>query len=206
MIDARIDIERRETLVHMLGPAFTPFLQEVGAVPVAVLRTEPVLTDLAGGQHHMGMRLRQPVGADVPMHVQIGDHAARHELVAHEVTGQLDPLCFGHLTRDRELDFARQLRVLAQLDRLDLVPQGFPVVETFRRVFRQHHLGMLDAGLVGEIVGSTEPLVVQSRRGAIGSRRQRARPGRAGDHLRREVIERHDGDPSTLRKRRRHDV
>ena len=181
----------------MLAPALAPFLQQVGAVPVAVLLAEPVLADLAHRQHHMRVRLGHAVGADIPMHIEIGDHAAIDELVAHEVAGQLDALLLGHLARDRELDLARKLRVDPLLGRLDLVPQLFAVGEMLGRAVRQHHFGMDDARLVREVVVPVEPLVVQPRRRAIGGGRQRARSGSARDDLGREMVDRHDGNPST---------
>lgn len=44
VIDPRIDIEFSRPPVDVLAPAFAPFLQKVGGVPVAVLLAEPVLT------------------------------------------------------------------------------------------------------------------------------------------------------------------
>ena len=48
MIDARIDIELSEPRVDVAGPALAPLLEQLGAVPVADLGTEPVLIDARG--------------------------------------------------------------------------------------------------------------------------------------------------------------
>jgi hypothetical protein len=77
----------------------------------------------------MGMRLWHPVLADVPMHIQIGDHALIDEFGLREVAGQLDALRLRHLARNGELDLAGKLRVLAHLERLDIVPEPFAVAK-----------------------------------------------------------------------------
>ena len=140
------------------------------------------------------------------MHVQIGDHAAIDEFVAHEVARQLDALLLGHLARDCEFDLARQLRIDPLLGRLDLVPELFAVGEVFRRAVGQQHFGVNDAGLVREVVGAVEPLIVQPRRRAIGGGCQRRRARCARDDFGREVVDRHDGTSLTLQSGRRHDV
>jgi hypothetical protein len=142
----------------------------------------------------------------IPMHIQICDHAAIDKLVADEVARQFDPLLPGHLARNRELDLARELRVLAQLRSLDVIPELLAVGEMFGCAVRQHYLGVDNARLVREIVMPVEPLIVQARCRAVGRRSQRARTGSARDDLCREMVDRHDGDPLTLQKRRRHDV
>ncbi len=55
----------------------------------------------------MRVRLGEPVGADVPMNIEIGDHAVIDKLALHEVAGKLDALCLVHLAWDGELDLAR---------------------------------------------------------------------------------------------------
>jgi hypothetical protein len=60
----------------------------------------------------MGMGLRHPVLADVPMHIQVGDHALIDKLGLREVAGQLDALRLRHLARNGELDLAGKLGVL----------------------------------------------------------------------------------------------
>src|SRR3546814_21175650 len=63
-----------------------------------------------------------------------------------------------------------------------------------------------DARLVGEVMVAVEPLIVQPVGRAIGGRRDGATPRTATDDFDREVIDCHDGDPSTLQKPRRNDV
>tara|TARA_Y100001933_G_scaffold111153_2_gene111279 strand:+ start:3406 stop:3828 length:423 start_codon:yes stop_codon:yes gene_type:complete len=140
------------------------------------------------------------------MDVKVGDHAAFHKLGLHKVARNVDALLLVELARDRELDLAGELRVLAQFGHLDLVPQGRAVAQTFRRAFRQHHFGMNDANLVGEVVRTIEPVIVEPLGGAVRSRGDRARSGAAGNDFCREVVDRHVGNPVTANKRRRHDV
>ena len=165
MVDPRVDVEFGQALVGMLGPAFAPALDHLGAVPVPHLRAKAVLVHRAHGQHDVGMGFGHAVLAHIPMHIEIGDHAPIHELGLHEVAGQFDALSLRHLARDGELDLAGKLRVLADLERLDLVPEPFAVAPCLRRVLRQHHLGMDDAALGRK-----------SRGCGRGARRAAARP------------------------------
>ena len=48
----------------------------------------------------MGMGLRLSVFANIPMHIEIGHHAAFHELLPHKIPCQRDPLRLGHFARD----------------------------------------------------------------------------------------------------------
>jgi hypothetical protein len=102
-------------------------LKQIGAVPVADLGAEPVLANLAHGQHHVRVRLGQPIGAHIPMHIEIGDHAAVNELALHELPSQPNAFGLVELARDRELDLARQLRVDTLLASLDRIPQFLAV-------------------------------------------------------------------------------
>ena len=106
---------------------------------------------------------RLAVRADVPMHVEVGDHAARDELFRDELAGERDTIGLRQLARDRELDLARELRVAPRLTCLDRVPQRRAVAEPFRRAVRQHYLGVDDAGLVREIAAPPQPLVIEPR-------------------------------------------
>ena len=60
--------------------------------------------------------------------------------------------------------------------------------------------------IVGEVMGAIDALIVQSSRTTVGSSSHSAAPGRAADDLHGEVVDRHNGVPSTPRKPRRHDV
>ena len=107
MIDACIDIEFGKPLVRVLRPTLAPFLQQVGAVPVAVLLAEPVLVDVAQGEHDMGVRLGLAIGSDVPMHVEVGDHPAVDELPFNELARQPNTFGLVQFARERELHLTR---------------------------------------------------------------------------------------------------
>ena len=86
----------------------------------------------------------------------------------HEVAGEFDALRLSHLARNGEFDLAGKLGILADFERLDIVPQPFAVAPCLRRILRQHHLGMDDAALGGKIVAAIKPLVAQPRARAVG--------------------------------------
>jgi hypothetical protein len=64
-----------------------------------------------------------------------------------------------HLQWNRKLDIARKLRVLANLARLNGIPQGFAVGQPLRRTLWQHDLGVNDTGLVGEVMVAAKPFI-----------------------------------------------
>ncbi len=161
VIDPRRDAELRQAFVDMGAPGGAPVLQEIGAVPGADLGAKPVLVHRAHGQHDVRMRLGPAVGADVPMHIQVGDHAARDELPLDKVARQFDSLALVEFARESELDFAGQLGVFPLLGRFDGVPQAFALPQLLGNAGGRHHLGMDDAALVGKIVMAVEPLVVK---------------------------------------------
>ena len=109
----------------------------------------------------------------------------------NEVAGEFDALRLRHLARDGELDLAGKLGVLADFERLDIVPEPFAVAPCLRRIFRQHHLGMDDAALCGKIVAAIKPLVAQPRARAVGGRRHRAGARLAANDLDVKMIDRH---------------
>jgi len=81
--------------------------------------------------------LGNAVFAHIPMHVEIGDHAPIHEFAPSEVAGQFDALALTHLARNGEFDLAGKLGVLADFERLDIVPEPFAGRPCLRRIFRQ---------------------------------------------------------------------
>jgi hypothetical protein len=190
VIDPRVDIELRQPAIDVLGPGFAPVGQQLGLVPLAHLGAEPILADFAHAQHHMGMGFGEAVGSDIPMHIEIGDHAPVDELLLHKVPRQFDAIGLGHLTGNGELDLAGELRVLAHFDGFDIVPQLRPVAPFLRRAFGQH-FAVHDAGLVGEIVVPIEPLIIEPIGRAIGSGGHGARAGSARNDFGREVVDRH---------------
>ena len=201
MVDARVNVEFGQALVGKLGPAFTPALDHLRAVPLPHLLAKTVLVHRAHGQHDMGMGFGHAVLAHVPMHIEIGDHALIDELGPNEVAGEFDALAFTHLARDGEFDLAGKLGVLADFERLDIVPEPFAVAPRLRRIFRQHHLGMDDAALCGKIVASIKPLVAQPRARAVGGRRHRAGARLAANDLDVKMIDRHRDQISGTAKR-----
>ena len=70
----------------------------------------------------MGMRFGHAVLGHVPMHIEIGDHTPIDELALSEVAGELDGLSLTHLARKGEFDFAGKLGILADFERLNIVP------------------------------------------------------------------------------------
>ena len=136
VIDPRLKAKLGHAGVHMIGPAHAPFLQQLLAVPVALLLTKAVRADFAHRQHDMGMGLGTAIGGLVPMDIEVGNHAARHKLAGDKIARQRDAVSLVHLPWNRKLDIARKLRVLANLARLDGIPQGFAVSQTFRRTLR----------------------------------------------------------------------
>ena len=211
MIDAGIDIELGHALVGMGGPCLAPVGQQLGAVPVAHLGTKgcaAIFADnsLAHGQHDMRVRLGLAICTNVPMHIEIGDHAPIDKLGPNKISGKFDRLRLGHLPWQRKLDFACELAVLANLCRLNVIPEPLAIGPGRVCPFGQHHLAMDDTGLVGEVVRAPEPVIVQPLGCAIGGSSERRRPGCAGDGLGREVIDRHGDVPFTAFCARRHDV
>ena len=103
-------------------------------------------------------------------------------------------------------DLAGKLRILALLGSLDRVPQIGPVGEGFGRAFGQHHFGMKDACLVGEIMIAVDAFIVQSLARTIGRSRYGTASARPSDDLCAEVKDCHDGNPVTPQTQRRHDV
>jgi len=206
VIYADIYVEFGKAGIDVIGPTLAPLLHKFGAVPVADLLREPALADFAHGEHDMGVRLRHAVRADVPMHIQIRNHAAFDKLGLDEIAGKLDAIDLAHLARNGKFDLASKLRVLALLAALDLVPQRCAIAEPFGRTFGQHDLAMLDAGLGAEIMVAIQPLVVQPLACAIGGSGDGAASGSAPDDFRGEVKNCHDGNPSTPPSARRHDV
>ena len=101
------------------------------------------------------------------------------------------PCAWLSLARKRELDLAGKLRVLADLERLDIVPKPFAVAPRLRRILRQHHLGMDDAALGGKVMAAVEALVAQPRSRAVGGGRHRAGARLAANDLDVKMIDRH---------------
>ena len=102
----------------------------------------------------MGMGFGHAVLGHVPMHIEIGDHAPVNEFASNEVAGELNALSLCHLAWNGELHLAGKLGVLADFERLDIVPQPLAVAPFLGCILRQHHLGMDDAALSGKVVAA----------------------------------------------------
>src|SRR3546814_7162598 len=124
MVVPRGNFQLGKALVHMVGPRLAPLLQERRAVPLDYLLAEAVRADLTHRQHDMRVRLGLAVLAHVPMHIEVGHHAAFDELLFDELAGELAALLLVQLARNRDIDFAGKLRVLALLAGLHPVPHG----------------------------------------------------------------------------------
>ncbi|MEF2559316.1 hypothetical protein VQ044_24690 [Aurantimonas sp. C2-5-R2] len=92
MIDARVDIEFGQPFIGEFRPTLPPALHHLGSIPVADLPAKavlvPIYLNLAHGEHDMGMGLGHSVLADVPMHIEVGDHALIDEFRLREVAGE----------------------------------------------------------------------------------------------------------------------
>ena len=172
-----------QPLIGQFCPALPPAHQHLGTVPIAHLLPEAVRPDRAHCQHDMRVRLLIPACRAAPMHVQVRHHAVRHEPLTHKILRQPDRLGRGKLPRQRDLDLAGKLRVLAFLAGLDLVPQRRAVEQTRRRTIGEENFRVDDPGLVGEVVRPAEPLVMQFRGRPVGCRRHRAASVRTAHHL-----------------------
>ncbi|AOF98832.1 hypothetical protein BSY18_4121 (plasmid) [Blastomonas sp. RAC04] len=154
----------------------------------------------------MRVRLRLAICADIPMDIEIGDHAPIDKLGFDKVPRKLDRLRLCHLAGQSKLDLAGQLRVFTNLRRFDIVPEPLAISPGFIRPFGQHDFAVDDACLVGEVMGAPEPVIVQPLACAIGRSGDRRRSCSAGDGFGREVIDRHGDIPFTAFCARRHDV
>lgn len=134
VVDPRIDPEFSKPLIDMSAPGFAPMLQQLTAVPLAHLGAKPGLVHAPHRQHHVGVRLGLSISADVPMHIEVGDHAARDELVPDKVPREINALGLIKLARNGELDLAGKLGIAPLLASLNRIPQALPFVELFGRI------------------------------------------------------------------------
>ena len=191
MIDAGVDVEFGQAFIGQLRPSLAPALDQLGSIPVSNLCTKTVLVHGPHGEHDMSMRLGTAILRPVPVHIEIGDHALADKLGLNKVARQFDALRLAEFTRQRKLDLAGKLRILADLERLDIVPQPFAVAPGLRCILRQHHLGMDDTALGREVMAAFDPLVTQPRGRAVGGRRHSTAPSLAANDLDVKMIDRH---------------
>jgi hypothetical protein len=134
------------------------------------------------------------------MHIEVGDHAAVHELRLNKIAGEVDALSLCHLAGKGELDFTSKLRVLALLEGLDVIPQPLAVAPLLGRTFGQQNFAMLNAGTGAEIMIPIQALIVQLLARAIGGGRDGASAGSAADDLNGKMEDRHNDHPFTATK------
>ena len=202
VIDPHVMAQLGQPLVRHLGPALAPVPQQTHVVPSSLLPAEPVTLDLPHRQHDVRVRCHLAVPVPRPMHVQVRHHAARDELLPHEVPCQCDPFGLGQLARQGKLYFARQHCILATFDSLNLIPKPRACrtisvprvvgrVPSLWRAVGQHDLRMHYAIFGGVVIGSIETLIQQLGRGTISGGSNGAATGGALDDLDREMIDRH---------------
>jgi hypothetical protein len=205
VIDPGVYSEFPQALIDMGAPGLPPMLQQLIAVPFAHLGAEPVLVHAAHGQHHMGVGFGPTIRTDVPMHIEVSDHAAGDKLIPDKVPRELYSIGLIKLARNGELDLTGKLGITALLADFDRIPDLLAIMELVGHILRRQHLGMNDAALGRKIVMAVQALVIEPIRRTIGSRGQRARSVGATDDFGREVVDRHS-QSDTLSSARRHDV
>ena len=171
MVDPRVDVEFGQALIGKLGPAFAPALDHLRAVPLPHLLAKAVLVPSPTWRMvsmTWAWGLGMPSSAMSQCTLRSAIMPRSHEFAPNEVAGEFDALCLSHLARDGEFDLAGELGILADFERLDIVPEPLAVAPCFRRILRQHHFGMDDAALAGKIVAAIKPLVAQPRARAVG--------------------------------------
>jgi hypothetical protein len=125
------------------------------------------------------------------MHIEIGHHAARHELLADKILHEPDRLDLAQLARQSEFDLARQHRVITALDGRDLVPQHLAIEPARRRAHGQQNFGMHHTGLGQKVLRPAEFCIIKRLGRPVGCSRNDAPPLRALDHLRLQMVDRH---------------
>src|SRR3546814_11957296 len=108
----------------MVDPRLAPLLQERRAVPLDYLLAEAVRADFTHRQHDIRVRLWLAVLAHVPMHIEVGHHAAFDDLLFDGLSGELALLLLVQIARNRALDVPGQLLVLSLSAGPHLVPIG----------------------------------------------------------------------------------
>src|SRR3546814_13552443 len=84
MVDARLDPERRATVVDVARPGLAPMLKKGGRIPVADLCAKAFWRHFTHSAHDMRMRLGFAVDDDVPMQLDIGAPASFDDKIGRE--------------------------------------------------------------------------------------------------------------------------
>ena len=91
------------------------------------------------------------IGADVPVHFQIGDHALGNEFSFDKVAGQFDGVVLAHLAGNGEFDFTGELGVFPLFGGFNRVPKTLAVPKLIGNVPWRYHLRVDDTALVSEV-------------------------------------------------------
>ena len=208
MVDPDIEPGPRQPLIGDLLPRLpnVPELnvgrgQTVGDQPLVLpldigLVAQAFGGDLARRHHHMGV-----VVANVARLMRSVDREIhRRPIPVRQVPGEgprrLEPLVLRQLVRQRDLEFARDPRVLPLFGKLGRVPERRTVQGPFRaHPLRQDDLGMLDPVAPREVMRDPVAFVGQAFAGAIGRRGDGAPPARPRNRLHAAMIDRQAGRP-----------
>ena len=116
---------RAEVLIGDPGPLLAPLDEFRSGVPFASLGAKSLVGQVSQGQQDVRMRVVQVVSVQR----DVGHHATRDERALSEVAQEfyLSLLC--ELYRESDFDLSGELGVLAALDTLDGIPEGFAVVD-----------------------------------------------------------------------------
>ena len=140
------------------------------------------------------------------MHIEVRDHALIDKFCLHEVAGKLDALRPCHLAGDGKFHLTSKLGVLADLERLDIVPEPFAVAKMLGRTLWQHDLGMDDTALGGKVLHTVDALIAHPRGRAVGGGSHRTASGLAANDLDVKMIDRHRDQALPRPSARRNDV
>ncbi len=164
----------------------------VGADDRDLLRAEATLGERPQAGHQMDVRIARFVVID-----PVRDLAAGENLLEHELAHQGNVLVAAEFHRQRDDEFLGELRILALLEGLDLVPEGFDGARNrtvgdqrpcpVRCVRRKQKLLVAEIALVRIVDGAAPALMVHPRAMPIGGRQHGAAAVAAGDELGREV-------------------
>ena len=190
MVDALVAAGALEGAVGVLGPAFAPSLEAVGAVPLPGLGAEAVAGQGPHGQHDVGMRALGAVAGRRTVDGQVGHHAAPDEFLPDEAPHQLEPLLARQLAGQRHLDLAGELGILALLGGLDGVPQLGAVLYPLGRVVGGEDLAVLDAALAAVVEHHPGAVIGDAVGSTIGGGAGGTAPGAPPDDLGRQMISR----------------
>ena len=93
--------------------------------------------------------------------------------------------------RQRDVEGAGNLAVLALLDLLRRVPEPRPVLHPLGRIGRRAYLRVLDAAAAGVVEGFAQALILKDDAGPVGCRRNDALAFAPADELGGEMVIRH---------------